>query len=83
MIVFAVGTFAVLINYKTSGKRTDLAKLMLNENVEALTAGESGGNYNICYSESKVVKGYTYYDCGNCQKVYDEKGKGNYSKCFY
>ena len=56
---------------------------MLNENIEALTAGESGRNYNICYSESKVVKGYTYYDCGNCQKVYDEKGKDNYSKCFY
>lgn len=84
MIVFAVGTFAVFTNYNTFGIKTDVAKLMLDENVEALTAGEGGGNYNICYSESKVLRGYTYYNCGDCPtKVYDEKGKGNYSKCFY
>jgi len=42
-----------------------------------------GGNYHICYSESRVKVGYTYYDCGNCPtKVYDEKGRGSVSKCF-
>jgi len=56
---------------------------MLDENVEALTAGEGSENYNTCYSESKVAKGYTYIDCGSCQKVYDEKGRGPVSKCFY
>lgn len=39
-------------------------------------------HYIICYSESKVVTGYTYYDCNSCKKVYDEKGKGGKSKCF-
>ena len=53
-------------------------------NIEALTSGEYGGNdYALCYYESVVKKGYTYYDCGGCKKVYDEKGRGTYSKCFY
>ena len=50
-------------------------------NVEALVDEESSGNYKICYSESVVKVGYTYYDCGTCEKVYDEKGRGRYSKC--
>ena len=60
-------------------------KDVLTANLEALTDDESssGSNYNICYSNSKVRKGETYYDCGRCQKVYDEKGKGDYTKCFY
>jgi len=54
------------------------------ENVEALSGGEGGSsNYNICYYETKVKVGYTCYDCGTCSKVYDEQGKGKYSKCFY
>lgn len=54
------------------------------ENIEALASDAEGGgsNYHICYYESVVKKGYTYYDCGSCEKVYDEKGKGQYSKCF-
>lgn len=84
VIIFAVGTFAVLTNYRTAEIKTDAAELMLDENVEALTAGEGNENYNICYSESKVAKGHTYHDCGDCPtKIYDEKGKGTYSKCFY
>lgn len=52
-------------------------------NVEALASGDvDSDNYIICYSESKVVTGYTYYDCNSCKKVYDEKGKGGKSKCF-
>jgi hypothetical protein len=35
----------------------------------------------VCYWESKVRTGYTYYDCGSCKKVYDEEGRGKASKC--
>ena len=31
--------------------------------------------------KSKVRTGYTYYDCGSCDRVYDEQGKGSTSKC--
>ena len=84
VIIFAVGTFAVFTNYRTAEIKNDTAELMLDENVEALTAGEVNVNYHICYHESRIVKGRTYYDCGNClTKVYDEKGIGTYSKCFF
>ena len=83
VMFFLVGTFVVFTNNKTFGIKTDVAESMLDENVEALTAGEGSENYNTCYSESKVAKGYTYIDCGSCQKVYDEKGRGPVSKCFY
>ena len=61
------------------------AEKFMIANVEALTSNESGGNnYNICYYESVVKTGYTYYDCTDCtKKIYDEKGRGHYSKCFY
>ncbi|MBR1573496.1 MAG: hypothetical protein IJ652_01450 [Bacteroidales bacterium] len=55
---------------------------LFNANVEALASAESGSNYVICYSQSKVSIGHTYYDCGTCTKVYDEKGYGHYTKCF-
>ena len=35
-----------------------------------------------CYSESKVSTGYTYIQCGDCKKVYDEKGKGSTGNCY-
>lgn len=54
---------------------------LFNTNVEALARNESG-NYKICYYESVVRVGYTYYDCGTCEKIYDEKGRGRISKCF-
>lgn len=38
------------------------------DNIEALAEEETGSNYVICYSESRVRKGYTYYDCGTCKK---------------
>lgn len=56
------------------------------ENVEALTndnENENNRKYHLCYYESKVKVGYTYYDCGSCSKVYNEKGKGAITKCFY
>lgn len=52
-------------------------------NIEALASSSEGGdNYKLCYSTSKVKRGCTYYDCGSCQKVYDEKGTGTVTKCF-
>lgn len=32
--------------------------------------------------KSTVQVGRTYYDCGSCEKVQDEKGKGSYTKCY-
>ena len=67
------------MNCKTSSEFTYLL-----ENVEALAGNDqSGSNYPVCYHKSKVKTGYTYYDCGSCEKVYDEKAKGAESKCFY
>lgn len=55
---------------------------LFSTNVEALASAESGSGYVICYSKSIVRIGHTYYDCGTCTKVYDEKGYGHYTKCF-
>lgn len=74
LTAFAVVAFLVCQEKK---ERNDL----FLENVEALSRTESS-NYNICYSSSRVRIGYTYYDCGDCKKVYDEKGIGSASKCF-
>jgi hypothetical protein len=47
---------------------------------ESLEPGDT--SYNICFYQSKVRTGYTYYDCGSCSRIYDEQGKGTYSKCW-
>ena len=75
VLAASAGIFAYL---NSESKADDL----FSANVEALADEEIGGNYKICYSESVVKVGYTYYDCGPCTKVYDEKGRGRYSKCF-
>ena len=55
---------------------------LLLANAEALASDDESSSYRLCYWESRVKKGYSYYDCGSCEKVYDERGKGNISKCF-
>ena len=55
---------------------------IIQANVEALANDESSAGYVICYHESTVKVGKTYYDCGTCEKVYDETGTGKYTKCF-
>jgi len=82
VFVFTFLFLTALFVYNKFSMSESIIELMLNENIEALTEGESGNNYVICYYESRVVKGYTYYDCGTCSQVYDEKGRGTYSKCF-
>ncbi|WP_099292644.1 MULTISPECIES: NVEALA domain-containing protein [unclassified Butyricimonas] len=68
------------INFNISKHATNLAL----KNIEALASGEgSSSSYNICYYSSVVKVGYTYYDCGSCTQVQNEKGKGNYTKCFH
>lgn len=79
---------AVVLGIKSHCANNDT---LFYANLEALTNPEDdggsveygNGNYNICYSESRVRSGYTYYDCGSCTKIYDEQGRGIYSKCFY
>ncbi len=78
----AVVALTAVVSQKTLGTQTAMADLMLSENIEALTAGEDGGSGWVCYPQSRVQVGYTYYDCRSCKKVYDERGKGNPSKCF-
>lgn len=77
--VAVVITFTVNVNTNANEYYSSISL----STIEALANDEGGTNYNICYSESRVRTGYTYYDCQECTKVYDEKGKGSQSKCFY
>ena len=77
----AIATFVGAKSFQTNAYESND---LLLQNVEALSAGsDASGSYVICYSESKVRKGWTYYNCGTCEQVYDEQGKKTYSKCFY
>lgn len=77
--IFSVVLVACIsINFTTSTQ----ANMYLAKNIEALARGEGSGGFVVCYSESVVRTGYTYYDCGTCTKIYNEKGRGNQSKCF-
>lgn len=87
---FLFGTFFVVVicGYTVWGQSCYEKKAVENylmlANVEALADGDAGASkYSICYHESKVKVGYTYYDCDGCKKEYDEKGIGSYSKCFH
>lgn len=82
-VCIAMGITAIVAYSLKTSSLSKNSKLIM-DNVEALSSGDvSSSNYRLCYSESKIAKGYTYYDCGKCEKVYDEKGKGTYTKCFY
>lgn len=74
----------VCITVSSVNNTSEMSDLM-TKNLEALSQGEGGsvGNYNLCYSKSKVKQGATYYDCGSCKKVYDEEARGTVSKCFF
>lgn len=79
-LVGAIG-FAGAKTYEHS--QENISKGLLLQNVEALSESENSGKYSICYYESVVRKARTYYDCVSCEKIYDEMGKGTYSKCSY
>ena len=78
----AAVAIATFVGAKTFRLNAIESNDLLMANVEAMSQEEGSGNYVICYHESKVRKGWTYYDCGSCSQIYDEKGKGTYSKCF-
>ena len=85
-----IGTGAMTSYIKAQQPTTAQEELTL-ANLEAmafidpdLDVDGGGQSYVICYSESRVKIGYTYYDCAKCPtKTYDEQGKGRYSKCFF
>ena len=85
LAVAFIGILSYGICSAHGGMSSNETNQLLLENVEAIADDEIGGNnYNICYYESRVRRGYTYYNCSTCNtKTYDEKGKGSYSKCFY
>ena len=78
----AAVAIATFVGAKTFKSNAEESNDLLMANVEAMSQEEGSGNYIICYHESKVRKGWTYYKCGSCSQIYDEKGKGTYSKCF-
>ncbi|HTO15417.1 MAG TPA: hypothetical protein VLZ83_06585 [Edaphocola sp.] len=87
-VIFAVATglFALAMVFNMNVLQSNSAGDVSLESITVMAqaGGESGGGYNICYYESRVRTGYTYYNCSTCNtKIYDEKGKGSYSKCFY
>jgi len=83
VVAVAIASVAAVNVHFANKSESSLSALNMT-NVEALAQGENGGgNYNLCYSESRVRRGYTYYDCGECKKVYDEQGRGSVSKCFF
>jgi hypothetical protein len=83
-IGIAVGAFAIAMVFNISLAEQKKTNGISLENIVVMAQAQSEINhYHICYHTSKVRKGYTYYDCGSCSKVYDEKGKGDPSKCFY
>lgn len=77
---FAIAAFVGIKTFESNASGTNG---LIMQNVEALAANEDLTRYRICYYRSRVKLKYTYYDCGTCEKVYDEKGIGEYSKCFY
>ena len=58
-----------------------------NVNLSALSGvsaqGETGGGGNsvTCYSESRYRRGASYWDCGNCTRYSDARGKGSTGSC--
>lgn len=53
----------------------------VNQNASAIESEPIPGNVVDCFSQSKVNEGYTYYDCGFCQKTVNAEGKGNKRTC--
>lgn len=80
--IMSVTTIIVTLFIISISIKVDAPDSIFQANVEALANDESSAGYVICYHESTVKVGKTYYDCGTCEKVYDETGTGKYTKCF-
>lgn len=80
--IFILGMLSLsLLLTGLSRVRASKENTLLMNNIEVLASPEGSGNTVDCYSESKVVVGRTYYDCGSCEKVRDEKGLGSKRTC--
>ena len=83
-IVGAVLTMVAVLTFVYVKDNANNNNEIFNANVDALADEEdfAPDGSTICYYESKVKVGHTYYDCQTCTKIYNEKGKGTYTKCF-
>lgn len=79
-IVAAGVAFAGYNMIQSQNEKDALADILM-ANVEALASDESGGNTVTCYSSSSAKSGATYYDCGNCSRQFNSKGRGDSSTC--
>lgn len=53
----------------------------VNQNASAIESEPIPGNVVDCFSQSKIDKERTYYDCGSCKMVIGAQGKGNKRTC--
>ena len=66
---------------------SEVSELSSFVNLSALSSvsaqGEEGGSGNsvTCYSESRYRRGASYWDCGNCTRYCDARGKGATGSC--
>jgi len=92
LVVAAIASVAALNVLFASGPKNALPAfgsvhpeaLAMSDDDDDGKDDKGGCDYTICYWESKVRTGYTYYACGDClTKVYDEQGKGKKTKCYH
>ena len=69
----------------TNSETSELSSFInLSALSSVLAQGENtggGGNSVTCYSESRYRRGATYWDCGDCTRYCDARGKGSTSTC--
>lgn len=60
-----------------------LGILMISGNlvVQSQSFEDGGGNTVDCYSQSRKVQDFDYYDCGTCEKESGRMGFGNALQC--
>ena len=86
--ITAAAAFMVALGYGvfTNSEFSESGKTS-NVNLSALSGvsaqGETGGGGNsvTCYSESRYRRGASYWDCGNCTRYCDARGKGSTGSC--
>ena len=78
--------FMVALGYGVS-TNSEFSELSSSVNLSALSGvsaqGENtgAGNTVTCYSESRYRRGASYWDCGDCTRYSDARGKGATSTC--
>lgn len=69
--MFAIAAMALtaFTGYKTFGPKQSMSDLLLDENIEALTDGETGDELLDCYNTITSKKGTQVRYCPICQYV--------------